>query len=607
MKKSFIKIFQEENFIGAGVVKTNLWSIMVFLLIVVFGLFYMNQSVRNDYTQVKEAANLQIQLQTLENALVDQETGQRGYLLTRDISFLEPFDRGSMYYQVAASELMDRLENYPEYIDQTRKLIDTGTTWKVRYGDKQVHEAMTGHQVTSEELLSGKKQFDSFRQQQDMLFKKFEDLRNRLRAEMLRNITLTLVGMGTMFVLFQCIMLYFIQRGLRRITIPIVQLDKAVSSYANGNISAELPAYSSSNEIGRLIHTFEDMRLEMQKDQRLLGYTYQMINTLNQAKSVQHVYQETLMGIWNIIECERISIITQNADRSFTIKSSIYHGVIDHKEVSLGGEQKDVHELLEGGFSMIHEDWNVYRPTGSVTDYLHEQGIRSSMHIILRKEARVVGVLNLMSPEQNHFSIQQKNRVEKLAPMIVTAIENARETDKIQRLAMRDGLTGLWNRRYFDESLHHLMTRVVTADTERHLLSLILLDVDHFKSFNDNWGHQEGDLVLKHLGRVLNDYCRPGDLTVRYGGEEFAVLLPDTSLSEARSVAERLRKLIELESPSRKYAVTASFGVAEWDGYQLGEELVHAADEALYQAKDEGRNRVCCYNPKSADQATEAG
>lgn len=607
MKKSLIKMFQEENFIGAGVVKTNLWSIMVFLLVVVFGLFYMNQSVRNDYGQVKEAADLQIKILSLENALVDQETGQRGFLLTGDITFLEPFDRGSMQYQAIASEIMDRLENHPEYKEQMQQLIDAGTNWKVNYGDKQVHEAMSGHEVTSAELMAGKKQFDSFREQQVVLGKEFENLRNQLRAQMLRNIVITLTGMGTIFVLFQCIMLYFIQRGLRRITIPIVQLDKAVSSYANGSISAELPAYSSSNEIGRLIHTFEEMRQEMQKDQRLLGYTYQMINTLNQAKSVQHVYQETLMGIWNMIECERISIITQNADRSFSIKSSIYHGVIDHKEIALGGEQKDVNELLEGGFSMIHEDWNVYRPTGAVTDHLHEKGIRSSMHIILRKEARVVGVLNLMSPEQDHFSIQQKVRVEKLAPMIVTAIENARETDKIQRLAMRDGLTGLWNRRYFDESLYQLMSRRVSGDAEHHLLSLILLDVDHFKSFNDNWGHQEGDLVLKHLGRVLNDYCRPGDMTVRYGGEEFAVLLPDTSLYEARSVAERLRKLIELESPSRKYAVTASFGVTEWDGSQSAEQLIQAADDALYRAKDEGRNRVCCSDPNFDDRTSEVG
>ncbi|WP_046216028.1 sensor domain-containing diguanylate cyclase [Paenibacillus wulumuqiensis] len=607
MKKSLIKMFQEENFIGAGVIKTNLWSIIVFLLVVVFGLFYMNQSVRNDYAQVKEVANLQIALQLLENALVDQETGQRGYLLTRDISFLEPFDRGNMQFQMISSDIMERLDSHPEYKDKMQKLIDTGTNWKVNYGDKQVHQTMSGHQVTSEELQSGKKQFDSFRAQQSVLSKEFEDLRNYLRTQMLRNITITLFGIGTMFILFQCIMLYFIQRGLRRITIPIVQLDKAVSSYANGSISAELPAYSSSNEIGRLIHTFEEMRQEMQKDQRLLGYTYQMINTLNQAKSVQHVYQETLMGIWNMIECERISIITQNTDRTFSIKSSIYHGVIDHKEIALGGEQKDVNELLEGGFSMIHENWDVYRPTGSVTDYLHEKGIRSSMHIILRKEARVVGVLNLMSMEQDHFSIQQKVQVEKLAPMIVTAIENARETDKIQRLAMRDGLTGLWNRRYFDESLYQLMSRRVSVDAESHLLCLILLDVDHFKSFNDNWGHQEGDLVLKHLGRVLNDYCRPGDMTVRYGGEEFAVLLPDTSLYEARSVAERLRKLIELESPSRKYSVTASFGVAEWDGTQSAEQLIQEADDALYRAKDEGRNRVCCSDTKRGDQTSEAG
>ncbi|WP_246369769.1 sensor domain-containing diguanylate cyclase [Saccharibacillus deserti] len=597
MNKMLQGLFQGKKFIGSNLIKANIWFMVVFVLNVTVSFFYMAYSVQADYQEVREAADLRIQLLTLENALVDQETGQRGFLLSGNADFLEPFDQGTLLYERTAVGLLGRAEHMDEFADFQKKtagLIEIGRSWKTEYGDPQIREVMAGGNVPNTELEASKSRFDAFRSLEAELLHFVERLRDDRRTAMLHNLYYLFAIMGTVFIAVQSFMLYYLQKGLTRIANPIIELDKAVASYEEGNIQASLPAYGEANEIGRLIKNFRLMHEEMEKEKRTLAETYRMINVLNQARSIEESYHAALHSIWTLVPCERLSIIIRNGDRGFSIKAVYENGVLDYRDIPLGGEEEDMYELLRGGFSILHEDWSTYRAKGSITDRLYESGIRSSLHIILKKEARVFGVLNLLSTETHAFSVQKKERLELLSPMIVTALENAKETTRIQEMALHDGLTGLWNRRYFESCMD-------TFDVERrqkgpdYAFSLILLDVDRFKLFNDNWGHQEGDLVLKYLAQLLETCVRPGDVAVRFGGEEFAVLLPHTRLEEAEAAAERIRRRLESESPSRKYKITASFGVAEWtDGFDR-QQLIEAADRALYQAKESGRNRVCAY------------
>lgn len=161
-----------------------------------------------------------------------------------------------------------------------------------------------------------------------------------------------------------------------------------------------------------------------------------------------------------------------------------------------------------------------------------------------------------------------------------------------QKLALYDSLTGLLNRYSFDAELTALMAK----DNEG--LCLILADIDHFKSFNDRYGHLLGDQVLKAFGRRLNDSSRAGSQAYRFGGEEFAILLPRSTLKRARQFAETMRKLIEKLSVRDKRTaqrvdkVTASFGVSEFQAGDTLTSFIARADEQLYQAKHLGRNRV---------------
>jgi diguanylate cyclase (GGDEF)-like protein len=175
---------------------------------------------------------------------------------------------------------------------------------------------------------------------------------------------------------------------------------------------------------------------------------------------------------------------------------------------------------------------------------------------------------------------------------LATALKNAREHNRVKELSIRDGLTGLYNRRVLEEILHLEESKRVQSP-----VSILLMDVDDFKMINDTFGHQAGDLALSMIGKVLMDNSRKENIVARYGGEEFAVLLTNTRLDTALKVAERMRiKLGEQEFSfsGNRFKLSVSIGVAANDGLTLDPQgLIARADQALYQAKRSGKNRVC--------------
>lgn len=178
------------------------------------------------------------------------------------------------------------------------------------------------------------------------------------------------------------------------------------------------------------------------------------------------------------------------------------------------------------------------------------------------------------------------------------------ENHLIREKMHTDTLTGLHNRRYMDDCL---IREVERCQNRRHMLSVLMIDIDYFKSYNDLYGHLEGDRMLSRIGKLLKASIRDYDQAFRYGGEEFVVLLPDTSLEEATTVAERIRKRFETlvfnvpahsGNPEGRESRTLSVGIA---GFQEGlgaMELIELADQALYRAKHDGRNRIVVNEPE---------
>jgi diguanylate cyclase len=173
--------------------------------------------------------------------------------------------------------------------------------------------------------------------------------------------------------------------------------------------------------------------------------------------------------------------------------------------------------------------------------------------------------------------------------------------------ARTDPLTGLPNRRALDQEIKR---RVGQFQRQGQPLSVMLVDVDHFKKFNDSHGHQAGDKVLRGVARVLKQTIREMDMVARYGGEEFTAVLPDAGIDDARGLAERARKSIEqatFEFAGKRLRVTASFGVAEMRDDEDASDLLKRADEALYAAKSAGRNRTHWHDGRNTRPASDAG
>lgn len=173
--------------------------------------------------------------------------------------------------------------------------------------------------------------------------------------------------------------------------------------------------------------------------------------------------------------------------------------------------------------------------------------------------------------------------------------------DELEKLSLQDYLTGLANRRYFEQQFQLELERAYRIG---HFSTLLILDIDDFKKINDKFGHLEGDKALKLLASTLKEQVREVDLPVRFGGEEFLVLLPETSLEQGRIVAEKIqRKISQLKIASRKGDITFTVSIGMSGTEQEtdlrctlhdygGNELLKRADEALYQAKSMGKNRV---------------
>ncbi len=218
---------------------------------------------------------------------------------------------------------------------------------------------------------------------------------------------------------------------------------------------------------------------------------------------------------------------------------------------------------------------------------------QSFFGVPLHKDENVSGELVLMSKNQSEYPEEHTEPVIFLADLISVALEKAKLYQETKALSIRDGLTGAFNHKHFQEKLIKELQR---AKRSGNHFSLLMFDIDHFKGFNDNYGHQTGDRVLKHISEIIMNNVRSIDTFARYGGEEFIIILPDTEKKDAISVAEKLRVIIEKKPLIIKeniYSVTISIGCAifPFDGEDK-DTLISKADKALYKAKQDGRNLV---------------
>ncbi len=228
--------------------------------------------------------------------------------------------------------------------------------------------------------------------------------------------------------------------------------------------------------------------------------------------------------------------------------------------------------------------------------------IKSLLIVPIMLRGKAIGVL-LVADKKNDtgFSVEDEDLLLTLAFHSAFAIEKVNLHEGIVRMASTDGLTGLNNHRAFQERLEEEIERAKRFESR---VVLLMIDIDHFKAFNDAHGHVRGDEALKRIACTLTDNIRTVDFAARYGGEEFAVILPEIPLEGAMVVAERIRQAVErqtLRLDGKEARITLSIGVASFPEHALNrKDLIERADKALYLAKRSGRNKVCAYKEEEA-------
>jgi diguanylate cyclase (GGDEF)-like protein len=260
-------------------------------------------------------------------------------------------------------------------------------------------------------------------------------------------------------------------------------------------------------------------------------------------------------------------------------------------------------ELIEDGVSEVKRDLEAFkqRLRNTMQPYVRD-GISVDSSSTLADAPQSVVPLSFLNQFIGVLSVQSKNLnriwqesdlllLQTVADQVAVAIKHARLYIKSRQEALRDSLTGAFNRRYFELQFER---EFKLAERQNQNFAIIMVDIDKFKKINDTYGHQIGDKVLRHIANALNKELRAFDTVMRYGGEEFAVILSQVGLEESFVVAERLRQALETLEIQEVKKVTASFGVAVYpECGKTMDSLLTAADQALYEAKRKGRNRVC--------------
>ena len=436
---------------------------------------------------------------------------------------------------------------------------------------------------------------------------------------------------------------YYLDRPLRK-------LANAMSKAEEGDFLIRAPV-NSNDEIGDLANTFNTMlakltdlsanKIQAEHDLIVAQEELKYRNTLDEKsriiektnKNLEHLVKD-LSVIYEIGQ-EVNSVVDLGDLYEHITKTLKHHLKIEQFAVLVFDENKeDMHVKAASGFkdnehvlrATFHKGEGIsglvaqtgkkiyIRDTSTDKRFLKykkdELTERSSfLSIPLKYKNEIYGVINYGRAGTSGFSLSDVKMLTLVANQVALAIANAKLYTRTRELSVTDELTGVHNRRHFQQMLQMEWKRAVRFERE---LSVVMLDIDLFKEYNDTYLHIEGDRVLQRIGSILRSNLREVDTVARFGGEEFVLLLPSTDKAGAVAVAEKVRQLLEKErfvtekgEPTR--VVTISGGVATYPcDVQTIEDLIDHADIALYKAKTEGRNRVATFAPEDDDQSPES-
>lgn len=557
--------------------------------------------------QVAESYSIMADLNQLIQFIVDAQTAVRGYLLTGDDSFLEP------YYQSlsAVRALQQKMLDGPELTDQHRTIltaVSAGfaewqntvakaqiTTFKTSQTSQQATFADEGKQKIDvlktlvDDLISV--EYSRLKQRQQQSDDAADDARSFLMASMFFSLALAFV--------FASFTAFYTANSLNQIT-------QVARAFAAGDLKqrANTKGKDEFNILGTVFNQLAEqlqqmMHLEKQQTQQLHLQVEKLVKARIEDARQLKLVGELLQSCQN--EAEAADVVRISCQKIFNGSSgALFLSADDGFELASGwGTQRyEAHFEHDSCWAVRRAKSHFYESndTALQCDHLHDH-TEPVLCIPLLARGDLVGVLSIEPclDFQSAASWLEENQegAANLAEQLALALMNIKLRDSLQEQSLRDALTGLYNRRQMDMSFEDAFEE---AEERTAPLSVLLIDIDHFKKLNDVHGHAVGDEALKLLADLLEDMFRGSDVACRFGGEEFVVLLPGADLATAVKRAEELRERCQsmtLFSDGKPLNFTLSVGVAALEeGMSQPDELLKRADDALYKAKNQGRNRV---------------
>jgi diguanylate cyclase (GGDEF)-like protein len=570
------------------------------LILVIAALFgYVLGSLRPDQMRYSDG---QTALQLAHQAMIDQETGLRGYLLLHETKFLDPYHEGVAAVAVHNATVSQELGTTSDVAPFLLEMRIAEEAWTSQWALVVAQDHAPSNATALSSFLDlGKELFDSYRLRESALTS-FVQARN----DSLQHREGVAFGVGlavtTAVLLVLAIVMERQRRRLRRMLIgPVDAIVATTERIANREFEARVESDGPAEfrQIGTSINHMAEALTRLRDNSHARGKIIE--EQRNQLRTTLAMAREIAGSLSSRYVLR--SVATSSLSVSGFPHATIW--LCEDDEVSLTAAFDTDEDISAGavmpsaeiGVGVVGHAVKFGRTTTEVavdefSTEIHLDRPLRAFAVPLIVGARVSGAIELSSPEPLTVAESDIEAIETLAMHAAAAIEAARLHGRVEAIGNTDALTGLANRRSFDTDLG--------AECERSLryhrpLALIMFDVDHFKDFNDTFGHLRGDEALQELAATVKRELRATDTAYRYGGEEFAVLARETGGEDASIFAERLRSRIEdhFASHGTLSTITASFGIGLVSPANCRpDHLIAAADTALYEAKANGRNQV---------------
>jgi len=534
---------------------------------------------------------------TLEVSLSTQEAFIFDFALSERIGAVQEFDAATQDALLAYGDLREVAVDFPELRDAVEAVHETSDRWRKRWAEPFIRSVED----------SGRPQGAAAVVASDVLFRpaeaSIEALKDVLATLRLRSaeeasqavpsLAAVVVPLGVGVTLLLALLGAWLTRSISG---PLLRLNRTAQALVRGepvSFKAE-----REDEVGALAEILEQMRRDVgvryeaaHRDGEHAATFNQLAQLTSFASDEQELVQAAVHALRRLVPAERGDILLANPSQNrLTVSTAWGEGAPEAgKLVQVEGIDRCPGIRRSSAFVArdVADDMAVRCPA-------HPALVGTVACVPMSALGKMVGVIHLEQSEAGAFTPEMMQLVARVAESVGLAMANARLMRTMEGQAMSDALTGLRNARFFDP---YLEQELENAQRDQQSTSVIMLDLDHFKTFNDTYGHPAGDEALRTFARVLSATIRSSDVAARYGGEEFVVALRHAPIDDARRIAEKIRLAIEQMvvelGPGRYGRITASLGVASTEAHVHDmKSLVALADAALYRAKESGRNRV---------------